>query len=168
MSQRLLIIFGKPGAGKSFVADVTEHTFDFFTYNGDTDIPPDMKDALFQKQEITDTMREQFLDNMIASVASLSKTHDNLMVHQTFIKEFMRKKVLDTFPYAKFILVEADDAIREKRYMKRKYFNLGLPYLHRMTNLFEPVQIPHSIIKNNDEGATHITEQLDKIIRGNL
>ncbi|MEK7119732.1 MAG: AAA family ATPase [Patescibacteria group bacterium] len=168
MSHHLLIIFGKPGAGKSYVADIAAHSFGYFSHNGDTDIPTDMKDALFQKKEITDTMRRQFLDTMITSITTLLKTHDNLAVHQTFIKKFMRKKVLDAFPYAKFILVEADDAIREKRYMKREYFNLGLPYLRRMTDLFEPVQISHTIVKNNDEGAENVTAQLEKIIRGNL
>lgn len=167
MNRHLLVVFGKPGAGKSYIADVAARNLGYFPYNGDTDIPQDMNDALFQKKEITDTMRRQFLDAMIASIAALSTTHDKIIVHQTFIKECMRKKVLDTFPYAKFLLVEADDAIREKRYMKRKYFNLGLPYLRRMSDLFEPVQIPHSKIINDDEGAAHITEQLEKIIRGN-
>lgn len=167
MNRRLLVIFGKPGSGKSYVADVAARDFGFFSYNGDTDIPQNMNDALFQKKEITDTMRQEFLDAMITSITSLSKTHDNLVVHQTFIKEFMRKKVFDTFPHATFILVEADDAIREKRYMKRKYFNLGLSYLRHMTDLFEPVEILHATLINNNEGETHITGQLEKIIRGN-
>ena len=52
MSHHLLIIFGKPGAGKSYVADIAAHSFGYFSHNGDTDIPTDMKDALFQKKKL--------------------------------------------------------------------------------------------------------------------
>ena len=168
MSHRLLLIFGKPGAGKSYVADIAARSFGYFSHNGDDDLPPQMKELLFQKGTITDAMRKKFAGNIIATVKKLSEKHENIILHQTFLKEFMRIQILDAFPYAKFILVEADDAIREKRYLKRAYFNLGLPYLRHMTDLFEPVQVPHTVLKNNSEGATHIMEQLKNITRGNL
>jgi len=162
MNSSLLIIFGKPGAGKSYVAEILRETFGYTIHDGDDDIPDDMKKALFNKAEITDDMRNRFLANMIASIRTLSRQHDTLAVHQTFLKEYMRKSVLETFPHAKFILVETDDVIREKRYMERKSFNLGLPYLRRMTHLFDPVQIPHTVIQNTRNGQQTCLLQLQQ------
>jgi gluconate kinase len=164
MKSNLLIVFGKPGAGKSYVAEILEKQFGYFSYNGDDGLPQDMKDALFRKIHITDEMRRRFLENMVAEIKKLSRQHNKLVVHQTFLKENMRKKILNEFPNAWFVLVECNDNIREKRYMERKYFNLGLPYLRKMTNLFEPVHIPHGVLYNNIEGLKNI----EQFIRDNL
>lgn len=155
-----LVIFGLPGAGKSYVADILGKKFGYFVYDGDADIPKRMREALFKKQTITDPMRREFLTRMIASVRKLTQTHHKLAVHQTFIKEFMQKAFLDAFPYATFLLITAPDAVREQRYRKRKYFNLGLDYLRHMSNLFEQPKIPHVVIKNSESGTKAILAQL--------
>jgi len=167
MTNQLIVVLGKPGAGKSFVADTLATHFEFFLHNGDGDLPKEMEIILKKNGPITDTMRRQFLDNMIASVRQLSKTHERLVVHQAFIKRFMQKEFLDKFPDTLFLLVTADDSIREKRYMARDYFNLGLTYLRHMSSLFEEPEIPHATIMNNEDGSRKIIEQLKKIIRGN-
>jgi gluconokinase len=156
----LLIIFGKPGAGKSYVADILHDSFGYTIHNGDEDLPADMKLALQNKLPITDNMRKHFLDNIIASARILSKQHLKLVIDQTFLREFMRKQFLDNFPDAQCILIESGDALREKRYMKRGYFNLGLLYLRHMTKLFEAPRIPHTVIYNNVDGHTTIHKQI--------
>lgn len=164
IDRSLLVIFGLPGAGKSYVAKVLGKRFGYFVYDGDTDIPQHMRDALFKKEIITDTMRREFLTRMIASVSKLAQTHHKLAVHQTFIKEFMRKEFLDAFPHAQFILVECPDTLREQRYMKRQYFNLGLPYLRHITKLFEHVTIPHRILNNSTHGNFDVVKQLQSLL----
>jgi gluconate kinase len=165
MDNRLLVIFGKPGAGKSYIANVLRDMFGYVIHDGDDDLPADMKQALKEKLPITDDMRKQFIENIITSTSILSVKHSNLAIHQTFLKEFMRKQFMQEFPHATFILVQCDDAIRETRYVKRRYFNLGLTYLRYMTKLFEAPHIPHAIIYNNNkEGTSEITKQLQKNI----
>ncbi len=39
----LLVVFGLPGAGKSFVADILRESFDYVVYDGDADIPNAMR-----------------------------------------------------------------------------------------------------------------------------
>lgn len=165
MSANVYIVFGKPGAGKSYVAEMLEKTFGYYSYNGDDALPADMKEKLFSKEEITEDMRKRFLENMIVEIKKLSGQHTKLVCHQTFLKEFMRKEVFSEIPNAKFLLIECDDVIREKRYSERQYFNLGLPYLRWMTKLFEPVRIPHRVIYNNKEGPSEIKSQLRLIER---
>ena len=162
--QKLMIVFGLPGAGKSYVADVLSKSFGFTHYNGDTDIPKDMRDALWRKEKITDDMRRQFIANMIASIKKMTNTEKKLVIHQTFLKEFMRKQFLAAFPKVQFLLVETPPVLREQRYMKRKYFNLGLEYLRHMSALFEPVKIPHSVITNSKDGKEDIEGQFEKLL----
>jgi len=164
MKPSIIVAFGKPGAGKSYVAGILEKRFGYLSYNGDDALPPVMKEKLFQKAEITEDMRNQFLINMIEAVKKLSQEHKNIVIHQTFLKEYMRKKFIEALPRVTFLLVECDDAVRETRYLKRSYFNLGLSYLRQMTKLFEPVHIPHEMIINNEEGPEEITKQLQNII----
>jgi gluconate kinase len=160
MKNHLLIVFGKPGAGKSYIAEILARSFGYVARDGDDDIPPSMKRALMKKAEITDGMRRQFLANMIASVKLLSRKHSKLLLHQTLLKEYMREAIHKAFPFARFILVETDDDIREQRYLKRKYFNLGLEYLRHMSALFDPVNQPHTVILNNEDGVEGIRKQL--------
>ena len=164
MNNQIIVVFGKPGAGKSYIAKILEEHFDYFPYNGDDALPPDMKEKLFRKEKITENMRNRFLENMISKIHTLSDLHSKLVVHQTFLRKFMRKKLLSEVPNAKFLLVETDDSLREKRYKERKYFNLGLPYLRQMSNLFEAVRIPHEVIYNNKEGPQEIIKQLRSIL----
>lgn len=161
----LLIIFGKPGAGKSYVADILHDSFGYMIHDGDEDLPDDMKSALDKKLPITDNMRKRFIQNIIASTKKLVMKYPKLVIHQTFLKEFMRVQFIEVFPNAQFILIESDDALRETRYMKRKYFNLGLPYLRIMTKLFEAPHIPHARIYNNKEGTKEVELQLTSIVQ---
>jgi gluconate kinase len=165
MDVTLLVVFGKPGVGKSFVASILHNTFGYSIHDGDENLPADMKLALQKKIVITADMRKQFLENIIASTKKLFMNHQKLVIHQTFLKEFMRVQFLEHFQNAQLILVECDDAIRERRYMKRKYFNLGLPYLRHMTKLFEAPHIPHARIYNNKEGPLEIERQLASIVQ---
>jgi gluconate kinase len=165
MNTKLIIIFGKPGAGKSFVADILRYSFEYTIHDGDDDLPGDMKLTLDKKLPITDNMRKRFIENIIASTIKLAKNYPKLVIHQTFLKEFMRVQFLRHFPDARFILVESDDAVRETRYMKRKYFNLGLPYLRHMSKLFEAPHIPHLTIYNNNEGTHEIKRQIKDVIK---
>lgn len=163
MTYSLIVVFGKPGAGKSYVAQILTDSLGYVSHDGDTDLPKNMKEALFRKETITDEMRKEFTANMIGSVKLLISKHKKLVINQTFLKEYMRKQFLSAFPHAKFLLIESGDAIRENRYMKRKYFNLGLPYLRHMCVLFEPVTIPHQVLKNNTEGTKKLLEVIFKL-----
>jgi len=164
MKNHIIVVFGKPGTGKSYVAKILEEKFGYFPYNGDDALPLDMKNTLFKREEITEDMRDRFLNNMITKIRKLAEVNSKVVVHQTFLREFMRKTLLSELPNATFLLIETDDPLREKRYMERKYFNLGIPYLRKMTDLFEDVRVPHEIIYNNKEGPQEIIKQLRSIL----
>jgi gluconate kinase len=163
MKQSLIVVFGIPGAGKSYVAQIIAETFGYYSYNGDTALPSDMKEKILAKSDVTTDMRTRFVQNMIDEVNQLSKTHSTIVLHQALIKDHMRQQLLTAFPHATYIWVRCNDALLKKRYMQRSYFNLGLPYLQLMIDAFEPPTHKHIAIHNDAEGSEEIVKQLRTI-----
>ncbi len=161
----LLFIFGLPGVGKSYVADILKQEFGYFIHNGDDDLPVEMKAALFQKSTITDHMRHEFVQRMIQHIKKLIPLHPKIAIHQTLLKEFMREALVQTFPHAQFVWVQCDTDIRETRYQQREYFNLGLEYLRKMSMVFDTPHIAFTVINNSPSGTSNIRNQILKKIQ---
>lgn len=159
----IIVLFGQSGAGKTFVGKLLRDTYGYHLYNADRSLPRPMRIALFKKEVITDDMREAFVANIIKRVRRLTQKHQKLAVIQTMTKEKFRKIFLQQYPNAQFILVTADTRIREERYLKRAYFNLGLSYLRHMSKLFEAPKFAHVVIVNDEDGKSQIRKYLSQL-----
>lgn len=160
----LIILFGLPGSGKTFVGNILEKEFNFFFYDGDTDLTPEMKKAIKGKVTFTDSMRDAFFKRVTTHVALLSRQYKNLVVSQTFIKEKYRKRFLNYFPFAHFILIETETLLREQRLEARNEYPLDKEYARTMCFNFEEPRIPHSTLNNDMNGNESIINQLKAII----
>jgi gluconate kinase len=160
----LFVTFGLPGAGKTYAARCFE-SFGFFCYDGDIDLPDSMKAAIAASQPIDDTMRDEFFQRLIASVERLYHQQPRMVVAQTFIKEKYRVLFLEYFPAARFVLVEADVAVRERRLSHRHHQPLDPDYARRMTQIFDPPHIPHLVMTNDVDGDTHLNRQIGELVR---
>lgn len=161
---QLYVVFGLPGAGKTFVGEILQKYFGFYAYEADRVMPLELQQAIREQKVVTDDLRDTFFDNIIAEVKRLQAEHDKLVVTQVFIKEKYRQQFLDAFPQAKFILVEAQDAVREERLLKQKTWQLAREYWKKMAEIFEPPQIECLKIENNDSGEEKVKEQLQALL----
>jgi gluconate kinase len=159
----LLIVFGLPGAGKTYVGKLIKDEFGFFFYEGDRDLTDEMKQALKEKKLFNDSMRDVFFKNLINKVLQLYKTKKRLAVAQTFIKEKYRNQLLKILPHTKFILLQTKTALREKRLLQRN--DLDQDYVKGMVKLFEKPSIEHFKIENNTDGKIQLLKSLEKILR---
>jgi gluconate kinase len=160
----LLVTFGLPGAGKTYAARLFEH-FGFTVHDGDDDLPDDMRHAINTQQPVTDDMRDAFFNRIIAHVHQLLPDHPKLVVAQTFIKEKYRRRFLEHFPDAQFVLVVAEDPIRELRLERRTNQPLEPEYTRKMIAMFETPRIPYRIILNDAEGTLQLDEQIAALIK---
>src|SRR5690349_9488976 len=103
----MIILFGLPGAGKTFVGEYLRDTHGFYFYDGDQDLPTDMMEHINKSLPVTEDMRDRFFLQLISSVQKLKS--NNIVVAQTFIKEKYRQWMMERFPEAKFILIEAEE-----------------------------------------------------------
>ena len=161
----LYVTFGLPGAGKTYAARLFEN-FGFTVHDGDDDLPDVMRHAISTQQPINDDMRDEFFKRITAHVEELLPKNAKLVVAQTFIKEKYRKRFLERFPYAKFVLVEAADSIRERRLERRTNQPLEPDYTRKMIALFEPPHIPHKVITNDADGTLHLEDQIAALVKG--
>jgi gluconate kinase len=160
----LVVLFGLPGTGKTFVGKVFEKYFNYYFYDGDNDLTPEMKKAIKTKTVFTDQMRDIFFKILINKIKVLSEKHTKLVVAQTFIKEKYRIDLLKKIPNAKFIFVETKIDIREKRLMERIDYPLDLEYARKMEENFDKPKINYLIIVNNKDGDEEIKNQISTVI----
>src|SRR5688572_15751898 len=132
----LLVLFGVPGAGKSYVGHILQDSFGFTFHDADHDLPDDVRHALANKLPVTDDMRDRFFARVIASTARLRamletpsdespqdsdsplpegeglgvrvRPCERLVIAQAFMKERHRRLILDHFPDAQFVLIETE------------------------------------------------------------
>ncbi len=160
----LLICFGFPGTGKSYVGKILGKDFGYHYYDGDQVLPPVMRKALEQKLDIPDSMVDDFLDRLIDKIKQLAKLHTNLVISQTFIYEKHRLKLLSTLPNIKFLLITTPESIREERLAQRKEFPIERDYAKIMCEHFDKPNIPHIILDNTQNGEKEIKKQLQKFL----
>lgn len=160
----LLVLFGLPGAGKTYIGKLLEKYFGYYFYDGDQDMPQQLKDAIVS-ETVTDQMRDAFFDRLIASIRGIQNRYQKIVVSQTFIKEKYREQFLTAFPNAQFIYVDADTPLREKRLLIRDSFRLPLEKWQKMSSIFEKPHIRHGILRNNTEGEEEVKKQLQLLIK---
>src|SRR5690606_12522497 len=61
----LLILFGVPGAGKSFAGHILRDDYGVHFHDADHELPEDMRHALASKLPVTDDMRQRFFERVI-------------------------------------------------------------------------------------------------------
>ena len=107
----LIILFGLPGTGKTFVGKVFKKYFDYYFYEGDKDLTEEMKIAIKVQKVFTDRMRDIFFQKLTKSIQELKLKYKKLVVAQTFIKEKYRTVLIKKIPETKFILVETNNLL---------------------------------------------------------
>ncbi len=160
----LFILFGLPGAGKTFVGDIFKKYVNFYFYDGDNELPKEIKQAIKNQAKITDTMRDVFFQKLIKKVQKLKSQHENIVIAQTFIKEKYRKMLLKKIKEASFILIQTDTPIRESRLRNRKDYPLDMEYARNMVLNFEKPSLHHQLILNNKNGENQIKKQIALIL----
>ena len=101
----IFILFGPPGAGKTFVGKIFQESFGFHFYDGDEDLTPRMKWAIDHRVPITDSQRDEFFSGLIESIKRLNQTQPHLVIAQTFIKGHLYKLKISFAPNPKGKLI---------------------------------------------------------------
>jgi len=160
----VFVTFGLPGAGKTYAAKLFE-PFGFKMHDGDDDLPEDMREAINTQQPVNDEMRDRFFRRIIAHVGELVMVYPKVVVAQTFLKEKYRLQFLEQFPQAQFVLVVADERVREDRLMRRTNQPLEPNYTRRMVEMFERPNISHQVIVNDSDGADDLLGQIEAVVQ---
>jgi len=162
----MIFLFGKLGCGKNFVGRILEQEFGFDFYDADEDLTDAMKEAIQNHQEITDELRDEFINIVINRLTEKLSRTDRLAVAQALFRNKHRHQVLEHFPGTLFVWVHADDKIMYARLSRRSGHIASKSYGEMINRNFETPNVPHTMIDNN-AGRDEIITQLKGILDEN-
>jgi gluconokinase len=161
-----IYLFGLPAAGKNFVGQVMADDFGYVFYDGDTDLTPEMRDAVRDEIPFTNEMRDRFYARLVERIGELRQTTHYLAFAQATFKERHRQQIATSFPDVMFVLVQADERVRMAR-LRESNSAVTVEYARLIASFFEPPQHEHVIVENNGRRA-EVVKQLKRLLSNEL
>lgn len=158
----LIYLFGLPAAGKNYIGQLLADEFGYIFYDGDVDLPGEMRDAIREGRPFSDAMRDNFYDTLIDRISELRISNQDLAFCQATFKERHRERIAAAHPDIVFVLVEADEEVRVER-LSRGRNPVTVEYARLIADFFEPPSHPHFIITNNN-GRQDAVRQLEGLL----
>jgi len=158
----LIILFGLAGSGKNYVGEILGSEFDYFYWDADQAMPNEMREAIHQRDNFTQEMRDNLTTIIIEYIANFKTQHSKIVVSQALYKEKNRNQLLSVYPEAKLIEVKANLENRIA-YLKQRNDEIDQAYAEKIYQNFEEPIILHGIVTNNSDRIA-IINQLKKII----
>lgn len=159
----LVILFGLPGAGKSYAGRLLRDAFGYHLHEADDDIPADYKRDVAAGQVVSDERRDAYHRLLVERVAELRAIHPRLAVAVPLLRDKHRHWLRDRFPDAVFVLVTCAAGPWEARLAQRTH-TVGLDYARKIVALYEPPTLPHATLDDSAEGAETLRAQLQHIL----
>ena len=160
----LLILFGLPGAGKSYAGQVLSREFGFHFHEADDDIPEDYRQTVSAGQVVSDERRDAYHRGLLERLAQLRAQHRRLAVAAPLLRDKHRHWIRERFPDAVFVLVWSAPDAREARLARRAH-TVGLDYARKVLALYEPPTLAHHTLDDSQDGAEDLRRRLAEMLR---
>lgn len=154
----LIILFGLAGSGKNFVGHIISNKFGYLFWDADEALTSKMKEAILEKKQFTQSMRDEYVQNIVIDIEKLLKVNSKLVIAQALYKEQNRLQILNHFPNAIFIQVCTNWSVIIKRLVNASENLIDLDYAKLILQQYEEPQLPHKIVTNNDDEAAVISQ----------
>ena len=159
----LLILFGLPGAGKSFVGQVLRQDFGYFFHEADEDIPEDYRRLVAAGHVVDEARRDAYHQHLLDRLEELCARQPRLAVAVPLLRDRHRRRILECFPQAIFILVQCQPARWQARLAGRTH-TVGLDYARKIASLYEPPSVPHRVLDDSPDGPLEVRRRLAELL----
>ena len=160
---RPLIVFGRPGAGKSTIAERLVAHPDANAYNLDLDVcvPQWMRDNFAKGIYPTLVERQAFASDAADYVTTASAGKDACcVVSFSFVNDDLRDSFRECCPDATWALVDASDALAGERIASRDGHFYNPPPARGDEWLFAPVEFEHLVL----DAMKPVEENVSKLL----
>ncbi len=159
----LLILFGLPGAGKSFAGQILSTDFGFTFHEADDDIPDDYRQQVLAGQVVGEPRRDAYHRQLIERIAELQTVHPRLAVAAPLLRDRHRQWIQERFPQAAFVLVTCDPQAWQARLAARTH-TISLEYAQKVASMNEPVTVPYMALDDSADGADGLRQQITEVL----
>ncbi len=157
----VLFFYGIAGSGKSFVAKLLSERSDYFLYEADNDISPEMKLALAEHRPFTDAMRDEFFTRIAEKINHLKLSYSKIVVSQAVYKHKHRVYLQQHITNMDLICVQASDGHLLER-IRGRGKGISLESAAALRADFEqPAYDDKTIVNESDQTA--VIQQLNKL-----
>jgi len=159
----LLILFGLPGAGKSFAGQILQTHFGFTFHEADEDIPDDYRQQVLAGQVVGEPMRDDYHRHLLERIAELQSAHPRLAVAAQLLRDRHRQWIQARFPEAIFVRVQCEPHAWQSRLAARTH-TVSLAYAQQVASMNEPVSVPHFVLDDSPDGEEGLRQQIADIL----
>lgn len=146
----LIVLFGKPGVGKTHIGKLLQAHYGYFFYDADIDLTPAALAAIQMQEVFSPAVEDEFVEIVIKRIKQLQKRHKHLIVAQAFGREAPRIKLFNAFKTAQFYFIDMPDKLADQRLLERQDW-VDINYANKIRQAYEAPKIPHRVVYNSKD-----------------
>ena len=155
-------MFGKAGAGKSYIGKLASNRHGFHFHDADEDLPERFRQAIKNQERVTDEVRDEYIDRVIITLRRLTLANRRICVCQALFRNKYREKILEAIPSVEYVWVDAPDHLISSRLENRPGHVASRGYAEMVNRIFEVPTVAHVRFENGDD-AIKFDEQITTI-----
>lgn len=159
------VLFGKAGSGKSYIGQIASFAYGLHFHDADDDLPERFRKAMERREKVTEDMREEFTEAIVATARRLMACHRHICVCQALPRNRIRERILHAIPSVEFVWVDAPEEIVSSRLRQRPGHVASPEYAATVNRIFEAPTVPHVRLVNGSD-PTELHRQLKTIFGG--
>lgn len=159
----MIVVFGKPGAGKDTATTLLEKYLGYHAFHADTLIQGDYLRCLQDGTPPTNEMRQEFTFSLFPVVDQLLTEYPKVAVNYTFNKIETQTLFRTVYPQAEWIYIETPRSIIEQRLREKPRLghpNQNIERILQVGDEFHVPLFPHRKVRNVGTDAQLLGELL--------
>jgi len=161
------LLFGKAGSGKSYIGKLASLEYGFYFHDADEDLPERFRRAIENQENVTDEVREEYFENVIATIKRLMLAHEAVCICQALVRNKYREKILQAIPSVEYVWVDAPDELISSRLQNRAGHIAPRRYAEMVNRIFEMPTVAHVRLESGDD-PIRFDDQMKAIFGGKL
>jgi gluconate kinase len=145
------LLFGKAGSGKSYIGKLASLTYGFHFHDADEDLPERFRRAIENQEKVTDEVREEYIEIVIATIRRLMLTHKDICICQALFRNKYREKILEAIPSVDYVWDDAPDDLILSRLENRAGHLAPRGYAEMVNKIFEMPTVAHVKFENGND-----------------
>ena len=161
------LMFGKAGSGKSYIGKLSSLIYGFHFHDADEDLPERFRRAIENQEKVTEEVREEYIEIIIATIRRLMLTNKDICICQALFRNKYREKILEAIPSIEYVWVDASDDLILSRLESRAGHIAPRGYAEMVNRIFEIPTVAHIRFENGND-PIKFDDQMKAIFDKNL